>query len=178
MFRTKLLISLLASLISISCSTDFKKDNIQLSVSYVSGEYDGLLLFNKLRSYLNNLGMLNEGSNYEVKGSISHSQNLFITNIDNTSDRENITSSVVLKIYDKTLDCTSHTYTKDVSQYYVLASSDKFISNKTAIEEIKLRNTENLVKKFINDLNSNMLDCKLAPYQLKLRKLKKTLYEN
>ena len=47
------------------------------------------------------------------------------------------------------------------------------MSNKTAIEEIKLRNTENLVKKFINDLNSNMLDCKLAPYQLKLRKLKK-----
>ena len=41
---------------------------------------------------------------------------------------------------------------KNVSQFYIFASSDKFISNKTAVEEIKFENTENiLVKKFINN---------------------------
>ena len=177
MFKIKLLISLLASLIFISCANSNKKNNIQLSISYIGGEYDGLLLSNKLKGYLNNFGMLNENSIYEVRGNISHTSNLFVTNIDNTSDRENISSSIELKIYDKELDCYSHTYKDDVSQYYVLASSDKFMSNSTAVEEIKAVNTDNLVRGFVNSLNNNMLDCKLAPYELRLRKLKKSLYE-
>ena len=40
-------------------------------------------------------------------------------------------------------------------QYFtvlVLASSDNFLSNKTALDEIKDQNTEYFVKKFINNI--------------------------
>ena len=57
-----------------------------LSVAYIGGEYDGLVLSNKLKSYLNGFNMLNNKSNFEIQANISHSTNLFITNVDNTSD--------------------------------------------------------------------------------------------
>tara|TARA_Y200000002_G_C22432003_1_gene558427 strand:+ start:142 stop:543 length:402 start_codon:yes stop_codon:yes gene_type:complete len=130
-----------------------------MSVAYIGGEYDGIILSNQIKSQLNNLGMLDENSKYEIQANISHSQNLFITNIDNTSDRERINSSVNINIYDRKLNCITYTFDKSVSQFYVLASSDQFISNSTALEEIKIHNTEYVVKKFINSLTEKAFDC-------------------
>ena len=61
--------------------------------------------------------MLNTYSNYEIQGYITHSSNLFITNIDNTSDREKIESSIELKIYDKLNKCFTFKFNEDVSQF-------------------------------------------------------------
>ena len=159
MYKIKLLILLLVSLGFVSCSTDNRASKIQLSVAYISGEYDGLLLSNKLKGFLNNFGMLNNSSNYEVQGTISHSNNLFITNIDNTSDRERVESSVDIKVYDKVNKCFTHSFNENISQFYILASSDRFSSNKTAIEEIKFFNTEYFVRNFINSLSKESLVC-------------------
>ena len=87
--------------------------------------YSNLLI----RERLNNFGMLDESSNLQIQADISHSNKLFITNIDNTSDRERIDSKINLKVYDNELGCLTYLYTNNVSQYYVLAASDKFISN-------------------------------------------------
>ena len=85
--------------------------------------------------------MFDKNSKYEIQANISHSQNLYITNIDNTSDRENIDSSVNVKILNVELNCFTHSFNETISQFYVLASSDQFISNSTAVEEIKVENT-------------------------------------
>ena len=159
MYKIRLLILLLTSLVFISCTNNNKSSEFQLSVAYISGEYDGLLLSNQLKSNLNNFGMLNTTSNYELQGSISHSSNLFITNIDNTSDRERVESSIDLKIYDKLNECFTFSYNENVSQFYILSASDKYTSNKTAVEEIKFSNTEYFVKKFINSLSKDSFIC-------------------
>ena len=159
MFRTKLLILFLISILFNSCTNKREIINYQMSVAYIGGEYDGIILSNQIKSQLNNLGMLDENSKYEIQANISHSQNLFITNIDNTSDRERINSSVNINIYDRKLNCITYTFDKSVSQFYVLASSDQFISNSTALEEIKIHNTEYVVKKFINSLTEKAFDC-------------------
>ena len=159
MYKIRLLILLLTSLVFISCTNNNKSSEFQLSVAYISGEYDGLLLSNQLNSNLNNFGMLNTYSNYEIQGYITHSSNLFITNIDNTSDREKIESSIELKIYDKLNKCITFKFNEDVSQFYILSASDKFTSNKTAVEEIKFSNTEYFVKRFINSLSRDSFIC-------------------
>ena len=159
MYKIRLLILLFTSLVFISCTNNNKSSEFQLSVAYISGEYDGLLLSNQLNSNLNNFGMLNTYSNYEIQGYITHSSNLFITNIDNTSDREKIESSIELKIYDKLNKCFTFKFNEDVSQFYILSASDKFTSNKTAVEEIKFSNTEYFVKRFINSLSRDSFIC-------------------
>ena len=159
MYKIRLLILLFISLAFTSCTNNNKSSEFQLSVAYISGEYDGLLLSNQLKSNLNNFGMLNTYSNYEIQGSISHSSNLFITNIDNTSDREKIESSIELKIYDKLNECFTLTFNQSISQFYILSASDRYTSNKTAVEEIKFSNTEYFVKKFINSLSKNSFVC-------------------
>lgn len=158
MYKIRLLILLFISLAFTSC-TNNKSSEFQLSVAYISGEYDGLLLSNQLKSNLNNFGMLNTTSNYELQGSINHSSNLFITNIDNTSDREKIESSIELKIYDKLNECFSFKFNQNVSQFYILSASDRYTSNKTAIEEIKFSNTDYFVKSFINSLSGSSFIC-------------------
>ena len=47
-------------------------------------------LKNYLISSLKNLIYMIKNSNFEIQASINHSSNLYITNIDNTSDREKI----------------------------------------------------------------------------------------
>ena len=159
MYRIKLLILLLVSLNFLSCASNKEVSKTQFSVAYIGGEYDGLLLSNKLKSFLNNFGMLNTNSNYEIQGSINHSSSLYITNIDNTSDRERINSSVNIKIYNKIDKCVTFSFNENISQFYVLAPSDKFTSNKIAVEEIKFSNTEYFVKKFINNISKESLVC-------------------
>ena len=159
MFKIKLLILFLISCLSISCTNKKEGNNFKLSVAYIGGEYEGLILSNKLKSHLNNLGMLIESSRYEVQANISHSQNLYITNIDNTSDREQIDSNISIKIFDKKLNCVTYKYDETISQFYVLASSDQFISNSTAVEEIKIENTDYFVMSFINSLTESSFVC-------------------
>ena len=66
MFKVKLLILLLTSLAIISCANNKHNNDIKLSVSYLGGEYDGLVLSNQLKKHLNNFGMLDKNSNYQV----------------------------------------------------------------------------------------------------------------
>ena len=159
MFKIKSLILLLISYTIISCTSNTGSLNSKLSVAYIGGEYDGLILSNQLKSQLNNFGILDKNSQFEIQANISHSKDLYITNIDNTSDREKIDSSINLKISNKKLNCFTHNYNETISQFYVLASSDQFISNSTAVEEIKFENTEYLVKKFMNSLSENAFIC-------------------
>ena len=160
MSKIKLLILLLTSLFLFNCSSNNQlSNNTKLSVGYIGGEYDGLILSNTLISYLNNFNILDQNSNYEVQSNISHSANLFITNIDNTSDRERVISNIDIKIFSSEQNCFTYSLNESVSQFYILASSDKFISNKSALENIKIENTEYLIKKFINDLDENSFDC-------------------
>jgi len=142
-----------------SCTSNTGNYNFKSSVAYIGGEYDGLVLSNQLKSHLNNLGIYDKNSKNEIQASISHSQKLYVTNIDNTSEREQIDTTVNIEIFDKDLNCFTHTYGESISQFYVLASSDHFISNNTAVEEIKVENTEYLVKKFINSLSEDTFVC-------------------
>ena len=159
MFKIKLLILFLISCLTISCTNKKEENNFKMSVAYIGGEYEGLILSNQLRGQLNNLGMLDESSRYEIQANISHSQNLYITNIDNTSDREQIDSYVDIKIFDKKLNCITYNYDETISQFYVLAKSDQFISNNIAVEEIKIDNTEYIVMSFINSLTEGSFVC-------------------
>jgi hypothetical protein len=149
----------LISCLTISCTNKKEENSFKISVAYIGGEYEGLILSNQLKSQLNNLGMLDESSRYEIQANISHSQNLYITNIDNTSDREQIDSYVDIKIFDKKLNCITYNYDETISQFYVLAKSDQFISNNIAVEEIKIDNTEYFVMSFINSLTESSFVC-------------------
>ena len=55
--------------------------------------------------------------------------------------------------------CFTYSYIETISQFYVIAPSDQFISNSTAVEEIKIDNTEYLVKKFVNSLSEKAFVC-------------------
>ena len=159
MFKIKLLILLLISLAFISCVKRPEENKNKFSIDYISGGYDGLMLNNQLQKHLNNFGMLNRNSKMQVQASISHTTDLFITNIDNTSDRERVSSSIELKIYDREMECYTYSYTNHLSQFYVLAAGEKFISNKTAVEKIKMDNVDYFIKVFINNLNESDLAC-------------------
>ena len=159
MFKIKLLILLLASLLLISCTNNKRDNNIRLSVSYIGGEYDGLQLYKKLRGHFNNFGILDDKSHYQVQASVSHSTDLYITNIDNTSDRERITSKIELKIYNAQLSCFTYSFKDQVTQFYILAPGDKFVSNKSAVDEIKDDNIDYFVKKFTSGLTISDLVC-------------------
>ena len=114
---------------------------------------DGLILKNILTENLKAFSIYDSSSNYSIQSSVTHSLNLYITNIDNTSDRQNITSTLSTKIIDKRNDCTLYEKSNSVSQFYIFASSDKFLSNQKAEKKIKKDNTEVLVRKLINNLN-------------------------
>ena len=159
MFKIKLLILLSISYLITSCINNDGDYKFKMNVAYIGGEYEGLILANQLKSQLNNFNMLDINSQYEVRASIAHSQGLYITNIDNTSDRERVDSSLNVKIFNKELNCITYSNSETVSQFYVLALSEQFISNNTAVEEIKIKNTEYLVKKFVNSLSEEKLDC-------------------
>ena len=160
MFKTKLLILLLTSTIIFGCTKDTKiQPSTKFSVSYIGGEYDGLLLNNLLTSHLERLDIYDQKSIYEIRSNLKHESNLFITNIDNTSDRESIDTIVRFNIVDLEKDCLIFSNTDSVSQFYIFASSEKLLSNQKAIKNIKKNNTEALVKTFINKLNKIELNC-------------------
>jgi len=161
MFKTKLLILLLINFIFLSCTKDSPNYNkVKYSVGYVSGEYDGLILKNLLTSNLSNLDLYDVNSIYKIESSISHSSGLFITNIDNTSDRMRVNSEVTFEIVDQRFKCVTSKFKKSISQYYIFADTDKYISNNEAEKKIKEENTEELTKDFINKLKKPRALCK------------------
>jgi len=160
MFKTKLLILLLASLAIISCT----KENIEIkskkfSIAYISGGYDGLLLDNYLRSNLISLNKYDKNSIYEVKANISHGSNVYITNIDNTSDRSKIDTELSVTIRNLKEECETYSENFHTTQFYIYSSAEKFLSNEKASKKIKKNNTENLVRKFISKIDQVKINC-------------------
>ena len=154
MFKIRLLILLSISISLFSCTkNNLNHQSQKYSVAYIEGELDGLILKNILTENLKAFSIYDSSSNYSIQSSVTHSLNLYITNIDNTSDRQNITSTLSTKIIDKRNDCTLYEKSNSVSQFYIFASSDKFLSNQKAEKKIKKDNTEVLVRKLINNLN-------------------------
>ena len=160
MSKIKLLILLLVSFIFLSCTKDNpKQNNIKYSLGYIGGEYDGLMLKNYMNNYLLSFDLYDAKSNLDILPNISHSSSLFITNIDNTSDRMRVESILVIKVNDKRFKCVTYKFEEKVSQFYIFADSRKYISNNIAEKKIKEQNTETLVKKFINKLMRSKGGC-------------------
>ena len=153
MSKIKLSTLLLVSFFIYSCTNNQAYySNQKYSIAYIGGEYDGLLLKNYLTSGLKNLNIHDQNSDFEIQANISHSTNLYITNIDNTSDREKINTKLSIKIINQELNCTVFNEEINSSQFYIYASSDKFLSNQAAVKKIKKNNMETTVKQFINKL--------------------------
>ena len=153
MSKIKLSILLLISFFVFSCTNNQINDsNQKYSLAYIGGEYDGLLLKTYLTNGLKNLKIYDQNSIIEIQANINHSSNLYITNIDNTSDREKINSKLSFKIKDSKLNCVVFEDEIIVSQFYIYAPSDKFLSNQVAVKKIKKDNTESAVRQFINKL--------------------------
>ena len=155
MFKIKLSILLLTSIFLYNCTNNqIHSSDQKYSIEYIGGGFDGLLLKNYLLSSLNNLDIYDPNSNYTIKTKISHNTNIYITNIDNTSDREKITTNLSIQIIDTLSQCQILNEQISVSQFYIYASGDKFLSNQTAAREIKKNNTESSVNRFINKLRT------------------------
>lgn len=155
-FKIKLLILLLVSLFFITaCSNKILNRNHNYKISYIGGELKGLYFSNHLKNMLVSNDFYNNSSYFTINASIDHGGEIYITNIDNTSDRERIKSSVNINIYDELNKCVVFRYNESISQFYVIVSSKFFESNNFAKEEIQEQNTEILIDLFINTLISN-----------------------
>ena len=162
MYKIRLLILLLTSVLISSCiKFDKSNYNQKFSVDYIGGERDGLILKNYLGYYLQARQIYDQSSFLKIEANISHQSNLFITNIDNTSDREKVMSTLDIKIFNKKDSCYIYDRNFNISQFYIFAASDNFLSNQAAFKKIKKDNTESLVKKFIIDINNLGKDCKI-----------------
>ncbi len=161
MFKIKLLILLLINLTLSSCIKD-NSNNIKnkYSVGHISGEYDGLILKNTLINHLSSVGLYDDNSTHKIKSSIKHSSKLYITNIDNTSDRLRVSSELSINIVNQKFKCVTYRFDERISQYYIYADSDKYISNNKAEKKIKEENTNALVKEFINKLEKPKSICR------------------
>lgn len=158
MLKIKLLILLLSSIL-VSCTTSLKVDNPKLDLNYITGGVDGLIMNNMLTNYLQNYSLYDKNSNFKVDASISHNSNFFITNIDNTSERNLVSSQLNLTIINKVNNCEIYQSNNEISQFYIVVSSNQFTSNDAALEKIKKENTENLVKLFLEDYLFNTYTC-------------------
>ena len=158
MFKIKLLILLLSSIL-VSCTTSLKVDNPKLDLNYTAGGVDGLIMNNMLTNYLQNYNLFDKNSNFKVDAHISHNTNFFITNIDNTSERNLVSSTLNITIINKVKNCEIYQSNNEISQFYIVVSSNQFTSNDAAYEKIKKENTENLVKLFLEDYLFNTYTC-------------------
>ena len=158
MFKIKLLILLLSSIL-VSCATSLKVNNPKLDLNYIAGSVDGLIMSNMLTNYMQNYNLYDKNSNFKVDASISHNSNFFITNIDNTSERNLVSSSLNITIINKVNNCEIYQSNNEISQFYIVVSSKQFTSNDAALEKIKKENTENLIKLFLEDYLFNTYTC-------------------
>jgi len=162
MYKIKLLILLLVSVFLLSCvKNDLDQNSQKFSVAHIGGEFEGLTLKKYLLNYLKNNNLYDQNSPFEIRSEINHSSNVYITNIDNTSDRNRIETALSISIIDKNRSCNLYNNNFDVSQFYIITKSNKFLSNQTAEKKITVQNTEILVKYFINDLKKNSLHCRI-----------------
>ncbi len=161
MFKTKLLISLLISFIFLSCTKDtLDREVTKYSLGYIGGEYDGLILKNLLKSDLSNFMAYDDNSNFRIEASISHSSELFISNVDNTSDRMKVKSKMSAKVVNLRFKCDTQTFEEEVTQFYLFADTDRYISNSVAEKKIREESTEILVRNFINKVLNTENKCK------------------
>ena len=161
MYKIKLLTLSLISLIFLSCTkSTSNQNNSKFSIGYIDGEFDGLVLKTLIKNNLFNIGRYDNESNLIIDADISHSSSLFITNIDNTSDRMNMSSNLSVKIIDQLNECEIYNFDKEISQFYIFADSNQYISNVVAEKKIKEQNTEQLVKEFINKITRSEIVCK------------------
>ena len=106
MSKIKLSILLLISLFIINCSStnSLSKNNNKYSLEYIGGGYDGLVLKKQLTSMLRGFRSFDQDSKKTIKAEINHETEIFVTNIDNTSDRERVMTALKVRVYDKELD--------------------------------------------------------------------------
>ena len=160
MFKIRLSILLLTSFFIFSCSNNqINSSNQKFAVAYIGGGFDGLLLKNYLMSSLKNLDLYDPYSDYEIKASIKHTSNLYITNIDNTSDREKINTTLAFQVINNFSNCQILNDKIDISQFYIYASADKFLSNQMALRKIKKDNTASSVNMLIKKLRNTGNKC-------------------
>ena len=160
MYPIRSLTLLLISFFIISCANNnIQNEKNKYSLAYIGGVYDGLILKNYLTNYLKSLNEFDNNSNFEIHAEINHFNKIYITNTDNTSSREKISSNLIIKIYNKNEKCKTYENNYAASQFYIFASNNLFISNQKAVKKIKEDNTEKLVKKFINQLDKITLTC-------------------
>ena len=160
MYKIKLSILLLTSFLIFSCTNNQNHSFSQkYSLAYIGGEFDGLLLKNYLLFSLRNLDIYDPNSIYEISASISHSSNLYITNIDKTSEREKINTNLSFQVTSTLSECEVIADNVHVSQFFIYAPSTKFLSNQTALQKIKKDNTESAVKQLINKLRTVKNKC-------------------
>lgn len=160
MYLIRSLILLLISFLIISCvNNNIEDKKNKYSLAYIGGEYDGLILQNYLTNHLKSLNKFDNNSNFKIHAEINHFNKVYITNADNTSSREKISSNLMIYIYNMDKKCTTFQNNYAASQFYIFASNNHFISNQKASKKIKENNTENLVKRFINQLNKITLTC-------------------
>ena len=161
MSKIKSSILLLISLFLINCSSsnNLPENNNKYSLEYIGGGYDGLVLKKQLTAMLRGFRSFDQNSKKTIEAAINHEAEIFVTNIENTSDRERIMTTLQVRVYDKELDCVTFKFNDEISQFYIYASSEKFLSNTKAVESIKYNNTEELVKNFVNDLTKIKSGC-------------------
>ena len=159
MSKIKLLILLLISNFFISCASQNNNQLHQFNINYIGGGADGYLLNSLLKSHLIAIGSYDKNSEYSIDASINHNRAFYITNTDNTSNRDRVSSTLQLKIVHRELKCDAFTFKEEVSQFYIVANANVFTSNDAALEKIKRDNTENLIKIFLSDLRKKNLNC-------------------
>ena len=160
MSQIKLLILLLINLILFSCANQNKlNSNYKFSLDHIEGGYDGLIMSNLIRSNLKSYNLLETKSKLKIQVGYRHTSDIFITNINNTSDRQKISSDITIKIYDQINECHIYFFNDQISQFYIYAPSEQFISNEKAVKKIKYENSEILIKKFINNILYEELSC-------------------
>ena len=159
MFKIKLLILLLVSLLLIGCSNKPVISSNSFQIGYIGGGADGAIFKNLLIANMQGASMYDNNSNFVIEASIQHNTSFYITNTNKTSDRQKIVTQLNIKISDNQQNCEVYSFNDEVSQFYIVASATVFTSNDAALEEIKINNSESLIKKFLFDLNLQNLIC-------------------
>jgi len=159
MSKIKLLILLLISINLTNCKNNNIYQGNKYSVGYIGSSMEGLLLKNNLESNLRAFNLYSQQTNFLIEGNISNSFSIYVPTTSKTSQRENVTTGINLKIFNKNLSCYVYSFEDTTSQFYIYASSTYFLSNKEAQKDIINDNINNLIIDFINSLPSNLDSC-------------------
>ena len=84
----------------------------------------------------------------KVDARISHNTNFFITNIDNTSERNLVSSTLNINIMDKVENCEIYQSNNEILTVLYCCQLKSILPATCCLEKIKRDNTENLIKLF------------------------------